>query len=79
MALSTSFSPKSPVPINPLTVSAGSLAVEANGVAVAGSYAVSGSTVTFTPLTGYPAGSTVTVTLGKSVKPKVGSDSSGDA
>jgi hypothetical protein len=64
---STGVSVTSPVsvvfsaPIDPLTVNAGSLAVEANGVSVAGTYAVSGTTVTFTPLTAYPGGATVTV------------------
>lgn len=47
--------------VDGLTVNDLSLNVEANGATVAGSYVVSGPAVTFTPLSAYPAGSTVAV------------------
>ncbi|PZR89259.1 MAG: hypothetical protein DLM67_19320, partial [Candidatus Nephthysia bennettiae] len=51
-------------PVNPVTVNIGTLSATANGVTVAGGYAVSGATVTFTPLTPLPGGATVTVGVG---------------
>ena len=47
--------------VNPVTVNASSVNVQANGVTVAGSYAVSGAVVTFTPLTPLPGSATVHV------------------
>ena len=50
--------------VDPLTVSASTLEVVANGAVVAGSYAVNGAVVTFTPLTPLPGSTVVTVYSG---------------
>src|SRR5579863_9738866 len=47
--------------VNPLTVTTGSVNVQANGGSLAGSYNVSGATVTFTPSAPLPGSSTVSV------------------
>ncbi len=50
--------------VDPLTISTGSVFVTANGNGVAGSYAVSGSVVTFTPSTPLPGGATIHIYVG---------------
>jgi hypothetical protein len=50
--------------VNPLTVTTNSVNVQANGNTVAGTYAVSGSTVTFTPLTALPGSAAISVCVG---------------
>jgi len=50
-------------PVNPLTVNALSVNVQANSLTLAGSYRVSGSTVTFTPATPLPGNATVSITV----------------
>ena len=47
--------------VNPLTVNSGSVQIYANGDEVAGSYAVNGATVTFTPSAPLPGGATIKV------------------
>jgi len=49
--------------VDALTVNNASVKVQANGLVVAGTYAVNGATVTFTPQTALPGNATITVTV----------------
>ena len=48
-------------PINPLTVNSSSVSILANNNIVAGTYAINGTVVTFTPLSPLPGGATIRV------------------
>ena len=48
-------------PINPVSVISSGMLIKANGSAFAGSYSVSGATITFTPLTPLPGNAKITI------------------
>ena len=63
--------------VNPVTATVAGIPVTANGVTVAGSYAVSGATVTFTPLTPLPGSATVNVGVNGNVADLAGNGNQG--
>ena len=64
-------------PVNPVTVHVSSLTVRASGFVVAGTYGVSGGTVTFTPAAPLPPSTTVTVSVSTLVTDLAGNASQG--
>src|SRR6266850_977809 len=64
-------------PVNPLTVTTQTISLQAKGAVLAGTYAVNGAIVTFTPLTPLPATTQVNVSVNGSVQDLAGNGSSG--
>jgi YD repeat-containing protein len=58
--------------VNPATVSLSTVPIEANGVVVAGTHTVNGTTATFAPLTPFPGGATVKIYVESGVQDLAG-------